>query len=348
MALRVAILGAGFAGTFHAQAWAQCAGAQLAAVVDSELARAREVAERFGGEPAGSLERALAADVDIVDVCLPTALHEQPTLAALAAGKHVLCEKPMALDLASADRMLDAAQEAGATLMVAHVLRFWPEYERLGELAAEGELGPLRALSCSRLVATPGPYAPWLLDPQRGLGLGEVIVHDLDIAAALLGRSRSVVATGVRAETGWSHLQVLLRFDGNRVATVEAGWHVPEAQPFAATFRAVCESGIVEYDSRRQPTLSVVRDGGVEEIDAGAAGKTEGGPWAFDAAGYIREVEYFATCVRERREPERCPPAAGRQALELTLAALESVAAGAEITLPPVLGAGPDPCRGGS
>lgn len=334
-ALRVAILGAGFAGTFHAQAWAECPGAELAAVVDAEPARVREVTERFGGEPAGSLERALAADVDVVDVCLPTSLHEETTLAALAAGKHVLCEKPIALDLASADRMLAAARATGTTLMVAHVLRFWPEYERLGELAAEGELGSLRALSCSRLVATPGPYAPWLLDPQRGLGLGEVIVHDLDIAAALLGRPRSVVATGVRDETGWSHLQALLRFDGNRVATVEAGWHVPEAQPFAAVFRAVCERGIAEYDSRRQPTLSVARDGVVEEVDVGSAGKTEGGPWTFDAAGYIREVEYFAGCIRERREPERCPPAAGRQALELTLAALESAATGAENTLPP-------------
>ncbi len=334
--LRIAILGAGFAGTFQAQAWAECAGAEIAAVVDAEPARAREVAERFGGEPAASLERALQADVDIVDVCLPTALHEQPTLAALAAGKHVLCEKPIALDLAAADRMLAAARETGATLMVAHVLRFWPEYERVGELAAEGELGPVRALSCLRLVATPGPYAPWLLDPRRSLGLGEVIVHDLDIATALLGRPGAVVATGVRDETGWSQLQVLLRFDDARVATVEAGWHVPEAQPFAATFRAVCETGIVEYDSRRQPTLSVIRDDGLEEVDAGAAGKTEGGPWAFDAAGYVREVEYFAACVRESRPPERCPPEAGRQALELTLAVLESAATGAEITLPPV------------
>lgn len=333
--LRVAILGAGFAGTFHAQAWAECAGAQLAAVVDSELSRACEVAERFGGEPAGSLERALASDVDIVDVCLPTWLHEEVTLAALAAGKHVLCEKPIALDLAAADRMLDAARRAGATLMVAHVLRFWPEYERLGELTAAPEPGALRALSCSRLVATPGPYAPWLLDPERGLGLGEVIVHDLDVAAALLGRPHSVAAAGVRDETGWSHLQALLRFDGERVATIEAGWHVPEAQPFAATFRAVCDSGIVEYDSRRRPTLSLVRDGGAEEIDVGTAGTTEGGPWAFDAAGYVREVEYFAACVRERREPGRCPPAAGRQALELTLAVLEAAASRAEITLAP-------------
>jgi predicted dehydrogenase len=331
--LRVAVLGAGFAGTFHAQAWAACPGAELAAVVDSDGGRASDVAARFGGEPADDLERALGSDVDAVDVCLPTALHDEATLAAARAGKHVLCEKPIALDLDRADRMVDACAGAGVTFMVAHVLRFWPEYERLRETVEEGSLGRLRALTCSRLVATPGPYAPWLLDRAQGLGLAEVAVHDLDIAAALLGRPRALVASGVRDETGWSHLQTLLRFDGGAVASVEAGWRVPEAQPFAAGFRALLDGGIVEYDSRRRPTLSIVRDEGAEDVEVEAPGKTEGGPWAFDVAGYLREVEEFARCVEAARPSERCPPEAGRQALELALAVLESAETGREISV---------------
>ena len=82
--------------------------------------------------------------------------------------------------------------------MVGHVLRFWPEYDRLHDLVAEGSLGRLRALTCSRLVTRPGPYAPWMLDPERGLGLAEVAIHDLDIATSLLGRPDAVVAQGVR------------------------------------------------------------------------------------------------------------------------------------------------------
>ncbi len=332
--LRVAILGAGFAGTFHAQAWAGVEGAEIAAIVDSDVERARAVAAQFGGEPAAPLERALAADVDVVDVCLPTALHDEVTIAAVQAGKHVLCEKPIALDLARADRMIAAAEEAGVTFMVAHVLRFWPEYDRLRALAEDGSLGRLRVLTCSRLVTTPGPYAPWLLDPAQGLGLAEVAIHDLDIVTALLGRPSAVVASGLQDGKGWSHLHALLRFDGAAAASVEAGWHVPEAQPFAAGFRARFERGIVEYDSRRRPTLAIARDEGVEEVAVDAPGKTEGGPWAFDVAGYLREVEYFAGCVRDGRPPERCPPEAGRQALELSLAVLESAANGREVTLP--------------
>ena len=330
--MRAAVVGAGFAGGIHAQAWAGVAGTELL-VVDQDAERAHAVAERWGGSMSSSVEDALAPDVDVVDVCLPTALHEKLTLAAAQAGKHVLCEKPMAMSLAEADRMIAAAEQAGVTLMVAHVLRFWPEYDRLHELVEHGSLGPLRALTCSRLVTRPGPYAPWLLDPEQGLGLAEVAIHDLDIVTSILGRPRAVVARGAREGTGWSHLQVLLRSGGGALASVETGWGTPAAEPFAAGYRAFFEGGIAEYDSRRRPTFRVVRDGGVQEGES-PEGETEGGPWAFDVAGYIREVEYYAACLREGRPPDRCPPAAARQALELSLAALESAAAGREVELP--------------
>jgi predicted dehydrogenase len=239
----------------------------------------------------------------------------------------------MAMDVAEADRMIAAASASGVTLMVAHVLRFWPEYVRLRELAAGGELGRLHALACSRLVTRPGPYAPWLLDPAQGLGLAEVAIHDLDIVASLLGRPRGVVAQGVRDGAGWSHLQSLLRFENGTIAAVESGWGTPSSDPFAAGFRAKFEHGIMEYDSRRRPTLRIAREDRVDEGPA-PAGETEGGPWAFDVAGYIAEVGYFAACLREGRAPDRCPPGAARQAVALSLAALEAAATGSEVILP--------------
>jgi predicted dehydrogenase len=183
-----------------------------------------------------------------------------------------------------------------------------------------------------RLVTRPGAYAPWLLDPVQGLGLGEVTVHDLDIAAELIGRPTAIAAQGVRDGAGWSHLQALLRYEGGVTASVEAGWGTPATEPFVAGFRAFFEHGLAEYDSRRRPTYRVVTDDGVEEGEL-PAGETEGGPWAFDVAGYLREVEYFATCVAERRAPERCPPEAGRQAVELALAAFEAAATGRDVPL---------------
>jgi predicted dehydrogenase len=236
------------------------------------------------------------------------------------------------MSLDEAGRMIRAAGEGGVTLMVAHVLRFWPEYERLGKLAAAGSLGQLRALACGRLVTRPGAYAPWLLDPSHGLGLAEVMIHDLDIAAVLLGRPQAVVAAGVRDEAGWANLQALLRFRDGTIASVEAGWGTPASDPFAATFRAFFEGGIVEYDSRRRPTLRIASEGGIDESEP-PAGQTEGGPWAFDIAGYLAEVEYFAACLRDGMPPDRCPPEDARQALELSLAVLESAVTGTEVSL---------------
>jgi predicted dehydrogenase len=338
--VNVAVLGAGFAGGIHAQAWAGV-GAGSLLVVDADAERAREVAERWGGRASTSLEDAFGQGIDAVSVCLPTALHAEAAIAAARAGTHVLCEKPMAMSLEQADRTIAAAEGAGTTLMVAHVLRFWPEYERLGELVRGGRLGALRALTCHRLVTRPGGYAPWLLDPAQGLGLAEVAIHDLDIAAHLLGRPRAIAAHGVRDGEGWSHLQTLLRCDQDVVASVEAGWGTPAAEPFVAGFSAVFEGGLAEYDSRRRPTFRIVAGERIEEGES-PRGETEGGPWAFDVAGYLREVEYFAACVRDGRPPERCPPADARQALELALAALEAARTGVEVELPAARGAGTD------
>jgi UDP-N-acetylglucosamine 3-dehydrogenase len=329
--MNVAVVGAGFAGGIHAQAWAEL-GAGSLLVVDADAERARAVAERWGARASTAVGDALGPAIDTVSVCLPTAFHADVTLGAVRAGKHVLCEKPMAMSADEAERMIEAAADAGVTLMVAHVLRFWPEYDVLGELVTTRRLGGLRALSCYRLVTRPGDYAPWLLDPEQGLGLGEVMIHDLDIAAFLLGRPSAIVAHGVRDGSGWAHLQALLRYEADVTVSVEAGWGTPAAEPFVAGFRAVFEEGLAEYDSRRRPTLRIVAGGRVEESES-PGGETEGGPWAFDVAGYLREVEYFSACVRDGVPPDRCPPDDARQALELVLAAMEAARSGEEIEL---------------
>ena len=339
--LGVALIGAGFAGGIHAQAWSAVDGVRIALVVEPDEAAGRAVAARHASDWAPDLVAALdRADVDVVDVCAPTGLHAEITAAAATAGKHVLCEKPLALDLDEADRAIEACAEAGVTFMVGHVLRFWPEYVELGRLVREGSLGALRAISCSRLVQPPDWTADdWVVDPSRSRGVAaEILIHDLDVLLWLVGRPRSLSACAFRDGEAWAHLQVLLRYRDGPLAVAEAGWDAPRVQPFAAGFRAVFDLGIVEYDSRRDPTLSVVADGGFVEIvrePASAAEGTEGGPWSFAAAGYLEEVQYFADCVRNRLPCERCPAEAARAALELALATIASAERGEEIPFEP-------------
>jgi predicted dehydrogenase len=145
--LRVAVAGTGFIGAVHARS-ARLAGAQLAGVAASSPARSQEAAARLGAERAfaSSEELVQADDIDVVHVCTPNRLHLPLAEAALAAGKHVICEKPLALDEAGARRLVDAAAAADRTAAVPFVYRYYPTVREARERVRRGATGPLRLL----------------------------------------------------------------------------------------------------------------------------------------------------------------------------------------------------------
>src|SRR4051794_22530392 len=127
--LRVALVGAGFMGRMHANVYKTLPNAELVAVVDSRPDMAAAIVGKTGISAFGDLSEAIASTrPDVVDICLPTHLHKPFVIEAAKAGKHVVCEKPMALSLNEADEMVEACERAGVYFMVAHCIRFWPEY----------------------------------------------------------------------------------------------------------------------------------------------------------------------------------------------------------------------------
>ena len=165
--LRVGLLGCGFMGKTHAEAWRKVAAAKIVAVAGIPLSAARELAATCGADATDSLPAVVArADVDAIDICLPTPLHEEFAVAALKAGKHVLCEKPLATSLDAADRILTAARAAGKTFMVAQVVRFWPPYKAARDVCVGGAIGKVLAINASRASAPPD-WAGWFADPQQ-------------------------------------------------------------------------------------------------------------------------------------------------------------------------------------
>jgi len=129
--LHVAVVGAGDMGKRHAEHW-QHAGAAVSAICDAYLPQAEKVAANFEAKAFEKLEDALtSAPIDAVSICTPTFLHAPLAIAALEAGKHVLCEKPIALTLADANAMKDAAERAGKELRVGFMRRFDPAYNQL-------------------------------------------------------------------------------------------------------------------------------------------------------------------------------------------------------------------------
>src|SRR5579885_2334596 len=197
--LRLAVLGLGFMGSTHVKALEKAPRAKLAAVFSKNEKRLSgdltDVRGNLGG-PGEKMDFShiaryreldlLLADptIDAVDICLPTDLHEPVAVAALRAGKHVLVEKPLALDGAAAKRILAEAERSGRILMVAHVLRFLPQYAALRD-AIRGNPGCVRMAEFRRRCATP-EWGGWLVQPSKsGGGVFDLLIHDVDMCIHL-------------------------------------------------------------------------------------------------------------------------------------------------------------------
>jgi predicted dehydrogenase len=252
------------------------------------------------------------ADLDAVDICLPTDLHAEVTIAALRAGKHVLVEKPMALTMADCDRMLAAADESRRIFMVGQVLRFWPEYRYLHAFGKEKQYGALRSATFVRQGGLPD-WSKWLpVDARSGGAVVDLLIHDIDQALRLFGMPDRV--TGKRLGEADSLAASLIYPNGPEVR-IQGGWFAP-GSPFSMTFQVRAERAELEF-SANGLTLS---------DDAGVRTKVE--PEGGDA--YAAEVAYFAGCCQRGEPPAECLPQESAQAVQVALLLKESRAKGGE------------------
>jgi len=231
--LRVGVVGCGGVSWNHLSAYAAAEGAEVVAVCDVDLARARAAAEEWGVPAAfGSVEDLLAHGVDAVSVCTPHPTHEAVVLAAAAAGVHVLCEKPIATDLASAERMVRACDDAGVVLSVVLQRRFWPAAQRIHAALTSGEFGTPILGECTAILERDTAYyasASWRgswADDGGGVLMTQAI-HHLDLLQWLMGDVAEVygrVATyrhGDDIEVEDSAVATLV-FTSGAMATVQA------------------------------------------------------------------------------------------------------------------------------
>ena len=170
--LGIAIVGCGQVARAHATAIEQLREAELVACCDVDEARAVKFAEATGtANSSTDIQDILARDaVDAVALCLPHHLHCKATLAAAKAGKHILCEKPMAVSLAEADRMIQAARRAKVVLMVGQVLRFRKSYRTAREILRSGRIGEPRHIIRRRTGLVKEPQRSWAADPKQAGG----------------------------------------------------------------------------------------------------------------------------------------------------------------------------------
>ncbi|MBI5095100.1 MAG: Gfo/Idh/MocA family oxidoreductase [Candidatus Hydrogenedentes bacterium] len=341
--VRVGLIGSQFISSIHARALKRCSRAEITAVASPTPGNARRFAEQFE-IPRHFLDYRDMLDHDKVDMVVigaPNDLHCEMTIAAAAAGKHVVVEKPLCLNLAEADRMIAACDRAGVKLMYAEELCFAPKYVRLKELLDSGALGIPTLLKQSE--KHDGPHAAHFWDVNRSGGgvTMDMGCHAIAFFRWMLGgaKIRSVYAqmnTQVHtAKTrGDDNALIILEFDNGVVALAEESW----------TKLGGMDDRAEVYGSLGVAYANLVQGNSIQTYSAGGygyavekGGSTRG--WSFTIYdeewnyGFPQEMEHFIDCAAADRAPLTTGED-GRAVLEALFAAYESASTGKKVVLP--------------
>ena len=329
--MKIGVLGSGFMGGTHARAYAKLDGVDVTHVSSRSLDKAQALADEVGAQ-ATSDDMAIIHDpsIDVVSITLPTHLHREYTIAALQAGKHILLEKPFGLTVEDCDAIMAVHAETDRLLMVAHVIRFWPEYIKLVEVVQSGVLGkPLSAVA-TRLSVPPG-WADWFHDPAlSGGAVLDLSVHDFDAVNWVMGAPMTIYARGQQVKPGlWHHVNAIIDYGGAQ-AVVEGSEILPADYPFTCSLKVLCEGGSIEF-MFQAGGVSVEMEGinSLVMYEPGKTTKLQGEPGDL----YENQIAYFVDCVRQGKTPAIGTPEQARLGVKMANAAVESMQSGNVVTL---------------
>ncbi|MEX2080258.1 MAG: Gfo/Idh/MocA family oxidoreductase [Dehalococcoidia bacterium] len=339
MTVRIGLVGTQFIGNLYAHALRQVPGAEIVAVASPNTADA--FAQRWGLERGYKDYRSMIEDggVDAVAIATPNDLHYDICLAAAEAGKHVLCEKPLALSLEEADTMVAACARAGVVLMYAENLLFVPMYRRVKELAEKGSIG--EPFLVKQAQCHGGPYSPWFWDVERAGGgvLLDMGCHSIHTVCWMMGGwPEAVTATLGRyahadKTEGEDHATVLLHFPGGRLGIAENSWAMPGGNDYLEVYGP---GGRLTANLERGPAIGMYRaPAGESAADSGGSRSGWQYPmyeeaWQF---GFPQELQHFVDVVEGKAEL-RSSGEDGRKVLEIICAAYESAKLGERVALP--------------
>lgn len=332
--IRLAIAGMGFIGQTHYAASRKVPDARVVAVCTSRPDVARQHCDPDVRLYQNFRDMLAESKPDAVVVCVPTFLHEQYVIEALEQGCHVLCEKPFALNARLAGKMVEARDQAGVVLMVAQVLRFWPQYVAIKQMVDQRKLGSVNAVRAYRLTSYRAS-SDWFRDPAKSGGcLLDVQVHDVDYVYWLLGWPREVQTVGLQSERGsWDHVSTTLRYD-NVIATIEASFLMPDSWPFSCYVRVGGARAAAEYNFRVSGNIER-RDQATDELTLYPAGASPSQVAVGPEDMYVAQLGHFVDCVKENRCSEVAPLQQNLDVMRIMDASLESAESGRPVNLRP-------------
>ncbi len=301
--LRVGIVGFGFMGQMHYKCWRALEGAEIVAVCDVNPSIEEDTKRAVGN--IGDTEEAVdfsslrlytdfeemlkSAELDAVSITLPTSLHADFSIKALAAGVNVFCEKPMALNVEDCERMIAEAKRSGKVLQIGHCVRFWPEYAKAKQIVDSGEYGRVIAATFQRLGTAPTwSIDNWFMDEKRSGGVAlDLHIHDTDFVQYLFGMPRAVCSFGAKGlGSGLVHIVTQYLYDDDKVVTAEGGWAMMPAFGFEMSFNIVLAKATIVYDLTREPAFKVCP----AEGEAFTPEVQEGDGWFLEIAHFAKAI----------------------------------------------------------
>ena len=322
--LTTVIVGAGGIAQKHEAALARIDGVRIAAVLDPNGTAARALAEKCGARVITRLEEVLD-EVQMIHLLSPPSKRLDYVRTAMKAGKHVFCEKPIAVNLSDAVEIAKIAKEQNSLFMTGFNMRFRPGYLRLVQDVLDGKLGDIISVWIHRIGPGSGFGAPlgdsWRTDPNFVCGMTiESLSHDIDMIRGLGVEIENVSAwvKGGRADLPAfdNHAQIHLGLSGGRSGLINASWasHLPMASRGVVGSKgtaAICGDGFFDFMDYRIKTEGMAHEEVIRVNDP------------FDAESYYTENEHFIDCVRNGRQP-LVTADNGLAALRVSLAILES------------------------
>ncbi|MHB0999094.1 MAG: Gfo/Idh/MocA family protein [Armatimonadota bacterium] len=313
---KIAIVGAGGLGGVHGRAFAKMPNAEPVAVMDVNKEAAERLASSLGVPAFTNFDEMLAAtSPDAVSVCTPTPIHAEYAVRAADAGKHVVVEKPMARTMDQCRAMVDAAERTGVVMMVAHVLRYFPEFAAAKAQVDAGAIGNPAVVRTTRGGGAPGG---WFANHEiSGGAILDLIIHDFDWLRWTFGDAERVYAKGLTGRNigNLDYALVTIRFKSGMIAHVEGNWAY-SAKGWTTKFEIAGDGGMLEYSNHNIPTVTIAPKDGTVSSES-----------PINEDPYYLELKHFVDCIENGTKPS-ITPEDGLRAVEISLAAIESIKTG--------------------
>lgn len=313
--MKIGVIGTGILGSRHARVWHELPETELVAVCDLDATRAEHIAQQYNARAFADYKTMLAqTELDAVSVATPDHLHRAPVLAALAAGKHVLQEKPLATNADDARAIVNAAETSGKIVMVNFSQRFVTDNVWLHDTLARGDIGKPRmiiSVKHDNLSVPTNMIRGWAHDTSP---LYFMTSHDLDLVhwflkvdpvSVMAQETRGTLdAQGISVHDG---LNALITFQNDILANFHSSWIHPNTYPRIAdgTLQIIGDAGALTYNSRTR-TAELFNARGGQKIEFT-------GPHTADivdgkvTGAFVSALRYFLDCVRAGREPDTSP-----------------------------------------